>query len=245
MKKPIVFMLAASTAFLAIAAQNDALITFSTPGPDTYADGETVMDGECYALVWSEKSDAGAVFAADGSVAGGKLVLAAPVAKNGRCPTVLFEVDAVKYEKELKSGTWGVYLLDTRRWGKDGVAHVTAKTTSVNAADLVAGSAVKLGTGSIATTGVVAGAMASTATAVPDGVGSPEITGIRVEGAYVFVTAKGTVPCLQYDLSVGNTPDAVTEAGNSPRSGADSADEEVTFVVPAKPGASFFKVGRK
>ena len=35
---------------------DDTLITFSTNGaePDRYADGQIVLDGECYALVWSK-----------------------------------------------------------------------------------------------------------------------------------------------------------------------------------------------
>lgn len=48
------FALAVAHAFAGNAA--DTLITFSTcgAGPDRYADGEAVMDGECYALVWSK-----------------------------------------------------------------------------------------------------------------------------------------------------------------------------------------------
>lgn len=245
MKKLMFFAVAALAAGLAVAAQNDALISFSTRGPDKYADNEDVMEGESYALVFLPKGSSGAVFAADGTVTGGEIVLVAPVAKKGRCPKVLFEVDAEKVKTRYSKGTWAVYLLDTRSWGDDGVARVTGKLTSVNAADLVVGSSVKLSDGSIADFGVDTASKASTATAVPSGVAAPQITGIRVEGANVFVTAKGTVPFLQYDLSVGDAPDAVSESGNSPRAGAGSADEEVTFVVPAKPGASFFKVGRK
>ena len=35
---------------------DDELITFSTNGSeqDRYADGQVVLDGECYALVWSQ-----------------------------------------------------------------------------------------------------------------------------------------------------------------------------------------------
>ena len=245
MKKSLALAMAALAAGVGFAAQNDALVSFSTPGPDRYADGSVVMDGECYALVFTPKGSEGAVFSADGSVSGGEIVLAAPVAKNGRCPKVLFQVDAEKVETIYAKGSWGVYLLDTRSWGKDGTPRVVGKAASLNAADIVEGSTVKLGVGSLASAGVTAGATAATATAVPDGVAKPEITGIRVEGANVFVTVKGTVPCLQYDLSVGETPDDVSEAGNSPRSGADSVDEEVTFVVPAKSGSAFFKVGRK
>ena len=243
--KNILFAVAALAAGISFAAQNDALVSFSTQGPDKYADGTTVLDGECYALVFTPKGSDGAVFAADGSVSGGEIVIAAPVAKGGRCPKVLFQIDAAKVKTQYKNGSWGVYLLDTRSWGKEGVARVAGRAAALNAADLVAGSTVKLGAGSMLSVGVTEGTAAKTATVVPDGVATPEITGIRVEGAYVFVTAKGTCPFLQYDLSTGATPDAVCETANSPRSGADSADEEVTFIVPATEGSAFFRVGRR
>ena len=35
------------------ASMEDKVLHFSTPGPDRYADGTLVVDGECYALVWS------------------------------------------------------------------------------------------------------------------------------------------------------------------------------------------------
>ena len=52
--KPVPPMLALAAVLLcagAFAAQNDALVSFSTPGPDKYADGTTVLDGEYYAIV--------------------------------------------------------------------------------------------------------------------------------------------------------------------------------------------------
>ena len=94
MKKTMVFGFAAALASAAFAAQNDALVSFSSKGPDAYADGTTVLDGECYALVWMSGGASGLTVAADGSATGGEIVLAAPVARNGRCPKVVFEVDA-------------------------------------------------------------------------------------------------------------------------------------------------------
>ena len=38
---------------IVVAGQNDALLAFSTKGPDRYADGTPVQVGEAYALVWS------------------------------------------------------------------------------------------------------------------------------------------------------------------------------------------------
>ena len=71
----------------AFGAANDARISFSTKGPDTYADGTTVLDGECYALCWS-KDFANFAIKADGTAevgaesVDGEVILVAP-AKDG------------------------------------------------------------------------------------------------------------------------------------------------------------------
>ncbi|MBQ4198785.1 MAG: hypothetical protein II649_02765, partial [Kiritimatiellae bacterium] len=54
MKKLMTMVGVAGFAFAATAGINDSLLGFSTVGPDKYADGKTVMDGECYALVWTK-----------------------------------------------------------------------------------------------------------------------------------------------------------------------------------------------
>ena len=105
---------------------------------------------------------------------------------------------------------------------------------------------VGVSTASSVETAVSSGTVASVATAVPAGAPAPEITGIRVDGANVFVTVRGTVPYLQYGLAEGKTPDAVSTAVDSaPQTGAAAADEEIVLVAPVKKGSSFFKVGRK
>ena len=73
------------------ASMEDRVLRFSTPGPDCYADGTLVADGECYALVWSPK---GATFA-------------------GKCRDSLFQIPADEYA-ELEGGEWAVCLVDTR-----------------------------------------------------------------------------------------------------------------------------------
>lgn len=115
MKKLTLMMGVAGLALASLAAVNDTLISFSTPGPDTYLDGTKVRDGECYALVWSQdgvfegvKADGTAVDAND------RVVLVAPVAKDGRCPDLVYQVAAATAEA-LEGGRYGVYLLDTRR----------------------------------------------------------------------------------------------------------------------------------
>ncbi|MBQ8125761.1 MAG: hypothetical protein IJ173_07735, partial [Kiritimatiellae bacterium] len=66
MNKLLTAACALALSLAAFAAQNDALVTFSTKGPDCYADGTTVLDGECYALCWS-KDFANFAIRADGT----------------------------------------------------------------------------------------------------------------------------------------------------------------------------------
>ena len=240
MKKNMLSMLAAMAATAAFAAANDVLITFSTPGPDRYADGKTVMDGECYALCWSKDFSKFAV-KSDGTAEGGEVVLKAPLAKNGRCPSVTFEVDADEAATKYAGGEWAVYLLDTRRFAADGTASVAgAAARSVNTSGLVAKASV--GEGSVGS--LASGAAAATDVASGVELPKPEITGIKVLDGNVYVTVKGTVPFLAYGLAEGATPDAVTESVGEQKPGRVSADDEVILVAPAKAGGAFFKVAR-
>ena len=234
----------------AFSAANDAMVSFSTKGPDKYADGATVLDGECYALVWTAPNSAGLAVAADGTASGGEIVLAAPVAKGGRCPKVIFEVNADDMARKYKGGSWSVLLLDTRRWGADGSARpaglVSGRLGIVNATGAVSGGSVGVAAASSSSVSAISAAVASASTAVPEGAPRPTITGIRVEGANVFVTVKGTVPYLQYGLTAGDEPGAVTDSvSEAPQTGAAAPDEEIVLVAPAKAGGAFFKVGRK
>lgn len=250
MKKIVTVFAMAALAGAAFGAANDAMVEFSTVGPDTYADGSVVLDGECYALVWMKNGSAGLTIAADGSTEGGEIVLAASLAKGGRCPRVFFEVDANDLDTKYVGGSWGVYLLDTRRWDADGKAKpagtVNGKVRLVNAAGAVTSAAVRVVAGKSETVGGVTGAaVASGATAVPEGAPKPEITGFRVEGANVFVTVRGTVPYLQYGISTGATPDSVVDGIGDKQTGAAAASDEIILVAPAKEGSGFFKVGRR
>ena len=90
---------------VAFSGMDDKVLRFSTPGPDRYADGSRVLDGECYALVWSPKGSAFAGFNADGMAvsANDRVVLAAPLAQDGKCRDAIFQVPADEYS-ELAGG---------------------------------------------------------------------------------------------------------------------------------------------
>ena len=246
MNKIAAFGIIATLALSVNAAQNDLLIMFSTKGTDTYADNSEVLDKECYALVWDED---GAPFtvAADGTTTGGEIVLAAPVAKNGRCPKVLFEVDAGRVKaKYADGGSWKVYLLDTRRFGADGTTLAPlkdGKPTLVNAAGVVGDASVTLSSGAPSSVFVEPATATATESALPAGFDKqPKIAGIDFFGDKVFVTVENTVPYLAYDLSEGGTPDDVSKKLNDPRTGGD--DGTVILVAPKKDGGAFFRINR-
>ena len=237
--------------FAANAAQNDLLISFSTKGPDTYADGTTVMDGECYALVWIPEGASGAAIEADGTAAdGAKIVLVAPIAKNGRCPNVVYRVGAERVASEFKKGSWSVYLLDTRRYsyGEAGEPVVTlagikpdGTVRLINASSKVGDATLKADAGDNFSLAAAVATSATRPASIPDDAPQPKIAGIEVKGGNVYVTVENAAPYLAYDLSSGDTPEAVTERVNDPRHGGD--DGMVILVAPAKEGGAFFKVG--
>ena len=245
MKKINISMIAAMAACAAFAAADDILVTFSTPGPDTYADGSTVLDGEYYALCWSTNFPDFKINS-DGTAEGGKVVLAAPIAKNGRCPTIVYEVDAALAASDYVGGDWAVYLLDTRKFTRDGegnlVASLSGTASKVNTSGQV-GTA-NAGPGSVANLyGVTA---QSSEIAADEDTLKPEITSIRIVDGNVWVKAKNVAPYLAWGLAGGDTLDKIDTARGESKSGMGvDKDDEITFVTPAKEGGEFFKVERR
>ena len=222
-------------------------VTFKTTGPDCYADNTTVLDGECYALVWSPDADTQPVFYADGTVENGKIVRCGPFAKGGRCPKSKFEVSHDEYE-ELKDGHLSVYLLDTRRWNEDGTVSVSGFSGSAvicNNAAVGLGSVVSSNLESISTVKVNSSITTDTVTALPEDAPTPVITDISIEEGQVVITATNTASYIQYSLKSGDKPSSVTKAAGNPRSGLEDRETSVTFTVPASEGGAFFKVGRR
>ncbi len=194
---------------------DDAILRFSTPGPDHYADNRLVADGECYALVWSPAGESFAGFNADGTPANesDRLILAAPLAKGGRCPETIFQVPAATYA-ELSGGEWSVCLVDTRdargvpagvvggipkrinRWGVV-ESGVTLESASSAAKAHAAAAKVRKGPRRGIRTGTVS--------AVPADLESPKITAIDFVDGKVVLEVDGTVPYLTYTISSGKT----------------------------------------
>ena len=224
----------------------DARLSFSTKGPDRYADGAVVMDGEAYALVWSPDGNFDG-FSADGECVDpeDRVVLIAPVAKDGRCPPVLFQIPEAEADA-LKDGQYAVYLLDTRVASGESVRPCGTENgkialmngygaASANLAISGANSDKKAEEAETASGGQVA----SILSAVPADCTQPRIKSMRIEGDNVFLTVENLKGFMRVrsgsDVSVSGSTDAAVET---------SGGEDVTLVT-RKPGNSgFFKVIR-
>lgn len=227
------------------AAANDVVLTFSTPGPDTYADGTTVLDGESYALVWTK---AGATFggiAADGKLlsAHDKIVLVAGVAEGGKCPTTVFEIEAAGFEA-YEGGSFALYLLDTRvkdAEGKVSVAGVDAfaldapKVVNAIGAANAPAPAKSSSTSTSSLNLASASAVALADVGVLAKIDVPTITALKVEGETVSLTVKDTSPTADYFVVPGTTPGSFATA-------LDAKQKSGTFTFPKPKDATFFKV---
>ena len=238
MNKLSVMIAASALAFGAWATPS--FVQFSSVGPDKYADGETVVDGEIYALVSVSGEFEG--INSDGSTVDPNDVIlyAAPLAKNGHCKTVVFTLKDGQDTSNL-----AVYLLDTRVKTADGKSTVTGvdengKLTLVNSYATVdaiqSGEVVAKAEGAAQTTAL--------ATVALSDVPAPTITGIKVVGAKVEITVANTVPELRYTVTGGETPSTITKKDLV--SGINGSADGITLVVDSEEAKDcrFFKVTR-
>ena len=249
----LICLLMASVAF---SGMDDKVLRFSTPGPDRYADGSRVLDGECYALVWSPKGSAFAGFNADGTAvsANDRVVLAGELAQDGRCPDAVFQIPAKEYEA-LAGGEWTVCLVDTRNLAGVPTGTRNGKPVRVNRWGIVSGgvnitdaasarprlAAAAGGRG--ATALPASAARANNLSAVPPNLAPPQITAIEVADGEVWLGVDGTVPYLDYTIISGETPNnlkpdyfAEVVEGNG--------RSEIAIGTPESPKRRFFKVKR-
>ncbi len=240
MKKMFVMAAAMGLAVASFAAMDDALLTFATQGPDKYADGTTVLDGECYALVWTANGAEFGGFKADGTPAAAtdKLILCAPLAKNGACVQTLFQIPAETAAALEGKGTYSVYLLDSRVKAADGTTTL-AKRDAANFPVLVNGTESVGEKTDAASAGAVTMKLAATAVggatvATETIVDVPTITGIKIEGAKVTVKVSGMSPIATYKVVTGAKPGQISEK-------IDATVKGDTFEF-AKPEGAFFKV---
>ena len=212
MKKLVsmVMGLAAAAAF-AIPMPEVQVLNFSIQGNETYADGSTLANGECYALVWSEDG----VFEGingDGTAkgAGDEVIYIGQIVKGA---DVSFQIaDGFK-----SKGSFDIWILDTRVFengevksiGKtvDNKVTVTKAVKATTAAVQVAGSQ----SAPTAIGGVPGGAVVSAPTA-PANVPQLRFTSIKLDGDYVVMEAEDTVPGVNYATVANGKESGITTA---------------------------------
>ena len=252
----------------AYGSMQDKLARFSTPGPDRYADGSVVRDGECYALVWSPAGTAFSGFNADGTPisSNDRVVLAGELAQGGRCPEAIFQIPASVYE-ELKGGEWAVCLVDTRTVNGVPAGVRNGKPLRVNRWGIIAGGVNITEAGSsrlrLAAASTTAGGTSSSSSdggrgatalpssvvrannlsAVPPNLLPPQITAIEVGDGEVWLAVDGTVPYLDYTIISGEKPnDLKTDYFSEVVEGDGKSEIAIGTIQSAK--RRFFKVKR-
>ena len=224
MKKTVLtaFILVTSLAF---GAENDTILTFSTQGPDTYGDGSTVLDGERYALVWVKDGAEFAGLTADCKPLADttKVIAVAPLAKGGKCPETVFEIDA-DYAETLKGGSFALYLLDTRvsktELAKSGKLSVNAvgrvfrddrvlsdSSGSIAASDSSGSNDSIAAAGGVAS--VKAGAVSLATVGVYTKIEEPRIETMKVGSAKIELTVSGMSGVADYMVVQGAEPGKV------------------------------------
>ena len=250
---------------LAFASIEDRVVRFSSPGPDRYADGSVVVDGECYALVWSPAGKEFSGFNADGTPVspGDRVVLAGALAKDGGCRDAVFQIPAEEY-KALEIGNWAVCLVDTRnlagvplgvrdgkplrvnRWGlvQSGVEVEEAGSAGLGVASAkrarLAASQAAEGDGGEASARQV---RATVLSAVPSGIRPPKITAMEISDDEVVLAVEDTEPFLSYVIESGATPGNLKADYFSDVVDGE-AGTEVVIGTPRTASRSFFRVTR-
>ena len=220
-------------------------LIFWTNGPDRYADGTLIADGEHYALVCTKPGANFAGFNADGTLVDAQastLVHVAPLALKGRCRYTDFIVDADFAAAHAKD-EWKVYLLDTRR--RDGALaprDENGALTRVNSYGETDGRVRFGATAGLLGAALPVGSVADTRSSA-DFAPAPRITDIRVVNGKALLTVQDTVPSLDYDLAGGTKPGEL-KAGvaEEPVEGANA--RPITLQTDATQGTGFFKVIR-
>ena len=249
MKKILLTVLLGSFAagLAAAVPENADIIGFSTQGPDVYADGSRVLDGERYALVWTRTGAEFAWFNPDGTLADANgadsmLLLSAPLARGGRCEPFKLVADPLLVKAYTANGGLALYLLDTRTYAGGQATVGGAVQGAVRVADASIG---QLSEAFASVTGGTGSSPVYTASALPAGTPRPKITGIRVEADSIVLTVANTIPALNYNVAAGETPAQVGgAAAETPVTGAANATIELRVPRDASASARFFRVER-
>lgn len=236
MKKILSIIFSFSLLSLHANSVEDSAIVFSTLGPDKYADGSTVLDGELYALVWTSDGVFDG-FSADGKAVDekDKILIAAPLAKDGRCPKVMFQIPKVN---AATYGKFEVFLMDTRVVSASGVATprgaAKGKVQLVNgygrvSADIALSSASSKAEGA---------AVANLNALAPKNSRQPRVKAIRMEGDEVVLTVENIPGFMRVQSGRDTTAaDSTSAAIETPSNGG-----TLTIKVPKTGDKGFYRV---
>lgn len=252
MKKSIALVLTVLSAGALFAGMDNVVVQFSTVGPDTYADGAPVKDGETYALVWTPTDSVFQGINADGTAAGdSKVVLKAPYAKGGHCPNILFQVDEGYAKANYPSGTWGVYLLDTRVFATETKKIVVDGKEIEQTQVKVDADGKKVATGvggtvsgygavisDVKTTLSSADAKNGIVQSIPAGIQPPTIKDFKVVDGMAYLFLENTSPNASYGVAAGQAPASLAPVPQQPVLGGGS---ETIIVTPATGASGFYQ----
>lgn len=249
MKFSKLFGVVCASLFAATAFADDAgdqvMVSINSTGPDCYADGSLVLNGEYYALVWVKTGADFAGFTADAKVTdptNSALICAIAAAKDGRCDDQNFEFPYDLAYQYLSTGTLRLILLDTRTADKKSVGGTASGISGYGEIQpKVSGSA--LSTGSIINIASSTNTAATIASAIPAGAPQPMIKSIEVRDGRVYITVAQTVPVLKYNLTAGADV-AANANGKAAEAKAGNATSTIVLEAPVSGGQQFFKVVR-
>lgn len=220
-------------------------VMFYSQGPDKYSDGETVLDGEVYALVWSKGQFAG--LNADGTLvdpANDAILAAANIAKDGKCAPICYFYESEKYP----NGSLAVYMLDTRVSSTDsnGAVVKTVAGTTKGGLSVVNGyekidATITTGSACVADETAATGSSVI-ASALPADVPQPKIASVDFTAGKVVVKVEDTVPYVRYTVSAGQTPSKLDQKDLT--NGLNGRAEGITLVVDNPGENRFFKITR-
>lgn len=217
---------------------------YHSTGTDKYADGSTVLDGECYALIWMSEGSDFKGFYYDGSLVDAKnndLIHIRSLAEGGRCPPVDFIVSD-EIAKAHPKGSYKVVVLDTRctkgalagldengdlvrvnGWGWANVkCDSVKKSSSTSAGAAVADS--------------ILAALVDKPSRVPADCARPRITAISIDDdGNVHLRFKGTERYLSYYATQGGTLESAdAERSDEVIPGAGNVETEMSVVIQKK-----------
>lgn len=222
-------------------------------GIDTYASGEPVRDGECYALVWVRNGFEFSGYNRDGALVdavNNAEVFVRAIAVDGQCPPVNFLVPEA-FAAAHADGSYTVVVLDTRaaNGAPAGLtdAGALSRVNGWGRANVRRDEAVK-SSGMVALKAAAPlGSQISNAAKIPATCRQPVITGLSFDAAgNAVVECAATEGYMSYRLAAGETPARVGDVVGADRQDGSGTAEKVRLTFPRDEingaSAAFFRV---